>query len=396
VKVLILSTMYPNSKIYQSGVFVHQQVKELIKLGVDVTVAAPVPYSPKWLIFLSKKRKLFREIPPFEIIDDINVYHSRYLALPGGLLKHFWGFIYIILLRRCFKKFNIKMNFDLIHAHGSIPNDHVAYLLSKKIKIPYIITVHGETVFSLLKKKRQFRIAKLALQNAKAVIGVSSKVMNRIEKFYHRTKNIYMVFNGFSFYGSLTSPGSEKSILNILMVATLIERKGCEYLLRAFKDIYDIFPNTKLTIVGGGELLDKMKNLADNLNISDRTRFTGTLSHKEVLSEISLCDIFTLPSWDEAFGVVYLEAMSLKKPIIGTRGEGITDIVIDGVNGLLVDAKNVLSLVDKISLLLNDDEKRKQIGNKGFDTIKNLTWEKNAYETFKVYEKVIFTKQIPL
>jgi len=65
------------------------------------------------------------------------------------------------------------------------------------------------------------------------------------------------------------------------------------------------------------------------------------------------------------------------------------------VNGLLVDAKNVLSLVDKISLLLNDDEKRKQIGNNGFDTIKNLTWEKNAYETLKVYEKVIFPKQIP-
>ena len=67
---------------------------------------------------------------------------------------------------------------------------------------------------------------------------------------------------------------------------------------------------------------------------------------------MSGCDIFVLPSWDEAFGVVYLEAMSFQKPVIGTIGQGISDIIIDGENGFLVPPRNIAELQKKIEYLI--------------------------------------------
>lgn len=101
------------------------------------------------------------------------------------------------------------------------------------------------------------------------------------------------------------------------------------------------------------------------------------------------CDIFVLPSFDEGFGIVYLEAMSLKKPVIATVGEGISEIIQDGVNGFLVKPKNVESIIDKLKVLIQSKELRNEIGNRGYESIKNLTWQKNALETLDVYRTIL-------
>lgn len=389
MKVLILSTMYPNSKVYQSGVFVHQQVKELFNLGVDVTVAAPVPYSPKWLPFLNKKRKLFREIPYVENIDGIEVIHSRYLAIPRGIFKQYWAFIYIYQLNRLLDKFNIKTDFDLIHAHGALPDNHAALLQSKRYGIPFIITVHGETIYSMLNYKNRFKISKFVLNKADAVIAVSSKVAERIKKYIGRSKNIHVILNGFNPRKETSNSICNDSKIKILFVATLIERKGCEYLLRAFKKIYEKHLDSELTIAGGGELLNKMKALSKNLDISERTTFTEHLNHDQVLEQMTKCDIFVMPSWDEAFGVVYLEAMSLKKPVIGTFNEGISEIITDGENGFLVRTKDVDELATKLSILIEDKKLRINFGLRGYEKIKNLTWQNSAKQVLKLYQQII-------
>ena len=107
---------------------------------------------------------------------------------------------------------------------------------------------------------------------------------------------------------------------------------------------------------------------------------------------MAACDIFILPSYDEAFGVVYLEAMSFKKPVIGTEGEGIEDIIKDGENGLLVKPRDVASIVEKLELLIRSPKLRNELGIKGFNSIKNLTWENNAREMIKIYERLISEK----
>ena len=151
MNIIVISTMYPNSQIYQSGIFVHEQVKALIKLGVNIKVFAPIPFSPFPLNLFSKKWQKLKDIPKYEIIDDVEIIHTRYIALTKGFFKQYWSYPLSYFINRELKKVEKQKTFNIIHAHGSIPDDHSAMLLAKSLKLPYIITVHGETVF--MKKK---------------------------------------------------------------------------------------------------------------------------------------------------------------------------------------------------------------------------------------------------
>lgn len=390
MKILILSTMYPSSKVYFSGVFVHEQVKALKKEGINLTVVSPVPYASKILTLFSKKWKNYSSISDLEELEGITIYRPKYIALPRGFLKNLWGYPYVYLLKKYFKKKNIPFEFDLIHAHGSLPNDHGAYLISKKLDIPYLVTVHGDTVYVLTKYPSRFKTSKKVLLNASAIITVSSQVSKRVEKYVIDKKKIVTILNGFNpiDYDIQKSKQTNDKLM-ILFVATLIERKGCEFLIKAFSQIYEKYENVQLVIGGGGQLLEKMINLSKDLGISNRVIFKGTITHKKVIELMMQCDIFALPSWDEAFGVVYLEAMSLKKPIIATEEEGIADVVTDGLNGFLVKPKDVSSIITKLIPLIEDEELRREIGIKGYEKIKNLTWQNNALNTIEVYKKCI-------
>jgi len=388
MNIIIISTMYPNSQIYQSGIFVHEQVRALIKLGVNIKVFAPIPFSPFPLNLFSKKWQKLKDIPKYEIIDDVEIIHSRYFAFPKGFLKQYWSFPLSYFIKRELKEIGNQNSFNIIHAHGSIPDDHSAMLLSKSLKLPYIITVHGETVY-MKKKKSHTRKSVVAINKARAVIGVSENVLERIKKKSGRTEGLSKIFNGFTpeqiDSKAINKNGNE---INILFGASLIERKGCEFLLRAFSNLLPNQNNIKLTIAGGGELFNKLEQLSKELKIKQYTKFLGTVSHGRMLELMDDCDIFALPSWDEAFGVVYLEAMSFKKPVIGTLGEGIGEVIKHGINGLLVEPKNSKDLSTNLSLLIEDKQLREDIGKRGFESIQNLTWENNAHQMLEIYRNI--------
>ncbi|MCF8305679.1 MAG: glycosyltransferase [Ignavibacteriales bacterium] len=387
MKVLILSSMYPNSKIYMSGVFVHEQVKELKKAGIEVFVIAPVPFVPPFAHRFSDRYRKIKMIPEKEIIEGVEIYHSRYLAIPGGIFKQYWGILYAIYVERLIRKHKLEGKFDIIHAHGSSPDDVGAKIISEKTGIPYILTVHGDSVYKLILSKRKFSGSKKAIESASAVIGVSSVVVERIRRFTSRTKNIFCVHNGFSEIDSRSLRQKSNKKLNILFAATLIERKGLRYLIEAVKLLKEKRQDFSVTVAGGGDLLDSMRNLAIDNKVSEFFEFKGTVAHNDMLELMSLCDIFVLPSWDEAFGVVYLEAMSFRKPVIGTSGEGIADVIRHGVNGLLVEPKNSDDLAEKIELLISDENLRNDLGKKGYLSIKEMTWSRNASLTTAIYRE---------
>jgi hypothetical protein len=229
-----------------------------------------------------------------------------------------------------------------------------------------------------------------SINKAHTVIGVSNNVVERIKKITGRQKGIFKVFNGFDTINiKETKLIRETDTISILFGATLVERKGCEYLIRAYSKLVKEFNKTKLIIAGGGELLENLQKISEDLGLGSQVEFLGAVSHDKMLHEMAECDIFCLPSWDEAFGVVYLEAMSFKKPIIGTYDEGISEIVKDGENGFLVKPKNSKDIYDKIKILLSDPQKRSEVGEKGYETIKNITWEKNAREMYNLYDEIL-------
>lgn len=385
MKLLVLSSMYPNSVIYLSGIFVHEQVKQLSKIITQITVAAPVPFVPFLFSGLSSKWKKIKDIPIVETIDGIQIIHNRYIAIPNGFFKNLWSYIYAATLE---KRININ-DFDIIHAHGSLPDDFAGYILSKKYNKPLVITVHGETVFFTSKNKRHFKSSKLALEHANAVVGVSGKVINLIRELTDKKKDIFKILNGYNKIEFNSVKENKDDKIRILFGGTIVERKGLRYLLNAFKILSERFDKIHLEIAGGGELLNDMKVLANDLNLNKNVTFYGVVEHKFMLQLMNETDIFILPSWNEAFGVVYLEAMSYGKPVIGTVGEGIEDIVKHGQNGLLVQSKSVDSIVENLTLLIENNELRDKIGKEGQKSSQEYTWENNAKLYYNLYEKIL-------
>jgi len=148
----------------------------------------------------------------------------------------------------------------------------------------------------------------------------------------------------------------------ILSVGALSERKGHEYLIRAVGEIRKEFPDLACRIIGEGSRRPQLTELVQRLGLGGIVELCGKRPHTEVLGDMSWCDIFALPSWGEAGGTVYGEAMQFGKPIIACADEGITDIVRDTEHGRLVPPRDVSSLAEALRWLLMDASRRERVG----------------------------------
>ena len=105
---------------------------------------------------------------------------------------------------------------------------------------------------------------------------------------------------------------------------------------------------------------------------------------------MSICDIFSLPSYNEGFGIVYLEAMANGKPVIGVKGQGIDGVVEHEKNGMLVKPKDIDSLDKALTYLIENPQIAKKMGERARKSIlENYTWEKNTEKTIKIYKEAL-------
>ena len=105
-----------------------------------------------------------------------------------------------------------------------------------------------------------------------------------------------------------------------------------------------------------------MEKLSSELGIQDKVEFLGQLPHDKVMEYMAICDIFSLPSWRESLGLVYLEAMLHGKPIIGCQGQGVDGLIKDRETGLITKPKDVESIIEVMDFLLSNPDKAIMIG----------------------------------
>ena len=154
-------------------------------------------------------------------------------------------------------------------------------------------------------------------------------------------------------------------ILTVAREAKVDQYKGTDALLFAVSKLCGEFSDLNLVVVGAGDDLPRLRKIADDLGISNRVKFLGSLSREEVAASYSRCEIFALPSTGEGFGLVFLEAMAFAKPLIGVACGGVVDVVEDGVNGILLPPDNLSSLVEGLAMLLKDPVRSKKLGQRG-------------------------------
>jgi glycosyltransferase involved in cell wall biosynthesis len=156
-----------------------------------------------------------------------------------------------------------------------------------------------------------------------------------------------------------------KIILTVGRWAAAHRYKGIDSLIQAAGRLRHTIPDLQLVAVGSGDDVPRLREIAAEQQVKCRVHFLETLSQEEVAACYANSDVFALPSTGEGFGLVFLEAMAFAKPVVGVNAGGATDLVRDGVNGLLIPPNDVELLAQGLGSLLQDESLRRDLGECG-------------------------------
>lgn len=263
----------------------------------------------------------------------------------------------------------------LIHAHFGVEGVY-ALSLAKILKLPLITTFHGfdatTSVKALVNSGSPSWINYARLRNKLAQHGdiflcVSNFIRNRVIELGFPAEKTHVHYIGID-SKSIQPRALENETPVILHVARLVEKKGTEYLIRAFTDVVKNVPEAKLTIIGDGPLKTYLSELVNSLGLNSSVTLEGAQSHESVLSHMQKSAMLVLPSVysktgdAEGLGMVLLEAAAYGLPLIGTNHGGIPEVVIDGETGYLVPERDSDSLSDKIISLMTNQNDRIRMG----------------------------------
>ncbi|NTV31266.1 glycosyltransferase family 4 protein [candidate division WWE3 bacterium] len=206
------------------------------------------------------------------------------------------------------------------------------------------------------------------------LIANSSQVKEFLVEGGIDESKISVIYNGvdLSIFNPVRFPCTEESFPKITFIGQLYPRKGVLYLLEAMKRIVQVFPNVRLELAGQDPTphqsnLRQYKQLASQLGIEQSITWLGY--RDDIARVLSCTDVFVLPSLEEPFGRVLIEAMALKIPVVATRVGGIPEIVVDQQTGLLVPPSNSTALADAIITLLANDSVRESMGQSGYNRV---------------------------
>lgn len=260
----------------------------------------------------------------------------------------------VFALRRYIKNHDI----DIIHSHKYKTNLY-AFLANIGVRKKLVSTCHNWLGDSFSMRFYAW-LDKRVLRHFDMVVGVSEEIRKELRRHMSPAK-VMKVGNGVDIRKYTRTLGNAEakrqlgigSKYVIGFVGRLSPEKAIDNLLRAVSGLVKEGLDVSALIVGDGELDAALKQEARGLQISDRVIFTGNRSDTPQL--YSAMDVFVLPSQQEAFPMVLIEAMACGVPVVATRVGDVADIVEPGVTGLLVDTRDAAALQTAIGKILSDE-----------------------------------------
>jgi len=299
---------------------------------------------------------------------------------------------YLIETAKAIEKFKP----DVIHVFHTAFLPHVARNLANFYKIPFIFTTHGSDLYYFKEDNRWTSLMYAASQKSTFITANSDFTKEwylRLfgQEFDQKTKVIPAgIDNNIDFSRDVSWIDKKYKFKHkhmVLFTGRLTEHKGVEYLIMAAEKI-----NAEIVIIGDGPERPYLEELIAKKNL-DNVHILGYFSAR--LGKIDdfylRADVYVAPSvWKEPLGLVLLEAMVHKTPVVVTQSGGVTDIVQDRYNGLLMYAKREDMIAKRVNALLADDKIRLKMGENAYKTVlANFNWDKIATKFYTLYERAI-------
>ncbi len=260
---------------------------------------------------------------------------------------------------------NYKKFDTFIFAHVNLaPLAIFLKILNPKAKICFC--THGIEIWKKLPKTTEW------IMNKSTILTVSNFSKDQLLKYNQNLNDIRLFPNCIKVKEKielLDNPYNTENF-NVLSVTRLSEGeklKGIDSMIRTLPLLKEKIQNIKYSVIGKGEDTIRLKQLAKDLNVLEYVDFLGFVD--DVNAYYQHCDIFSLPSKKEGFGIVYLEAMQYKKPVLAVNYGGATDVVINNETGFLCEYDNNECLSEKTTVLHRDKNLRKKFGDNGYEKL---------------------------
>lgn len=369
-KLLLLTTSFPRWDNDFYSPFLLDYANTLVENGIDVKVITT--HLPG-----SEINHMIRNVDVTRLkyfFEKGEILQKTRAGIPAAWEKNKLAIILVIffIIRLFFYLIKHAQEYDYIQAHWTITS--LAAVFSKTFHKRKIITsLHGSDVF-IATKYSIFRIlTKFALLNSNKIFCVSNAIKDDILKLGLLGSKILVFPNGIDLKRFNNKRLIKKN--NLLFVGSLTENKNVEMLISSFKSIHEHFQNFYLVIIGDGPEKENLLCLTEKFGLQEFTIFTGNLTPDQVVEHMFSSYLLILPSNNEGFGVVLLEAMASGLPCIASRTGGIVEIINSSV-GCLFDIGNLDQLTGCIENLIIDKEKYQSLSSNCQSYVRdNFDWK---------------------
>lgn len=381
MRVLTLTTLYPNASQPRHGIFVRNRLTALDKLeNFQRKVIAPIPYCPL-VSLISNRYKVYQNIAPHEKLDGIDVYHPKYLTLPGLKLIDNATSIAKVAQKTAEQIYSSDTKYDLVDGQYLYPDGVAAYQLAKLNNIPLVLTARGSDVnYWMTDDVARAKILE-AIEYASKVICVSNALKVSLMSYGVDRNKIQVIINGVDpdvFNQEINTHPDEDGYF--LSVGNLIPLKGHDITLKAFAKISE----KRLIIVGDGDQYNNLRKLVENLDIQERVRFIKYVDQEKLAQLYAGAKATILMSSMEGMPNVLLESLATGTPVIATNVGGISEI-LGAENGILLNSRNEECLISAIDEVATLNKSRLEITS----TVKEYNWKNTALRQYELYGEVI-------
>ena len=234
------------------------------------------------------------------------------------------------------------------------------------------------------------RLHKKTIQKSDRIVAISDQVRNLYSRLIDQAKISVIPFgiDVEMFRPAKQNPKHDQ--LSLLYAGSLYPLKGVPCLIQAVAEAEEYGLRIKLNIAGEGAQKPELAALTRKLGIEKDVIFLGAVPYADMPRLYQDCDVYCFPTLGEPFGKAMIEAMACGKPVIASRIGGPTEVIQNGVNGILVPPGNVEELAEEIVLLENDENARRRIGEKARETIlKRFSWKVVADKYHLLYSEFV-------
>ncbi|MDK2886984.1 MAG: hypothetical protein PWP54_1564 [Thermosipho sp. (in: thermotogales)] len=397
MKILIITSLAPLKNNPNSGIFVTKRLEQYKKFDVEYTAISLGFQNSSITKFVAKILKKALRLP----IEEF----GKVKYTPVLINRNFLDFIitktnknsYFRYIKNYVKKITMLFqvqSFDIIHAHGMyfVPAGEVAYYIAKKYNKPYVVTLHGSDVNLIMPKRKKKYIG--ILENATKVIFVSRALLEKAKSLGYSGKNSVVIPNGID--PEIFKPMDREKIRKELgiykkrvkyvgFVGNLLSIKRADKLPEIFGNIMKEMDNVRFLIVGDGELKEKIAQEMKEMDVI----FAGRIPQEEVAKYMNAMDVMILPSRNEGWPCVVLEAQACGTCVIGSSNGGIPEAI--GFEEYVVEEGKEFEkrFAKKVVEVLEKGYDRSAFINRA----KNFTWEEIIKSEIEVYKDILESKE---